>query len=494
MIATRRNDSTLGVANRQTWTVQHVGTDGTLTVVEAASARRHQRSVTLPPSYVAEHVHLAYATTGYGVQGVTTTTAHTLVSESLDAAGRVRRHDPRPQRQRAAHCRRQPRRGARAVHRRAGARPRRPRPPGRHHRRTSRRRRPRRRRPGQAGQRRTVAPCAAHRAGGARGRAMGTRRPLSSADQAQSHAHEEAQASSALMQASGAASTAVRNEVLEPLLAQATADGQIYLDADAREHEAWTATQSASRLGKRGAERRLAATRAGTGDAKAAVLDRWGSVPDPGRWGIKTRDSLEPWAERVAMERADAEPEGHRGPAASSVSRGGAPADPIASSARSRGTDGRRLRSARRCLPPRDQRPQQRCGPRPTLADSTPTSSAPTSPASNPSPSDEPCSSSRRAGLRPSRSRSSKPLSPAATGRPDDGTPDRPTRSRARPRHVGPGPYISNKWAATPRGYILPSALTLMGATTTAQYEAKAVVIAVSCLKILSCIWTSWPE
>jgi hypothetical protein len=125
--------------------------------------------------------------------------------------------------------------------------------------------------------------------------------------QAQTHAHEEAEASSAAMEAR-AHLTTVRNEALAPLLAQATADGQTYIDADACEHEAWRATQSAGRLGKRGAERRLAATRAGTSDAKAVGLDRWGSVPEPGRWGIKTRDSLEPWAERVATERADTEP------------------------------------------------------------------------------------------------------------------------------------------------------------------------------------------
>ena len=87
VIATRKNDSNLGVANRQTWTVQHVGPDGALTVVEAAKASKHHRSITLPSSYVAEHVHLAYANTGYGVQGVTNTAAHTLLSESLDAAG-----------------------------------------------------------------------------------------------------------------------------------------------------------------------------------------------------------------------------------------------------------------------------------------------------------------------------------------------------------------------------------------------------------------------
>ncbi len=34
-----------------------------------------------------DHVHLAYAATAYGVQGSTTTSAHTLLSEALDASG-----------------------------------------------------------------------------------------------------------------------------------------------------------------------------------------------------------------------------------------------------------------------------------------------------------------------------------------------------------------------------------------------------------------------
>jgi len=83
VIATRKNDSTLGVANRQTWTVHGIGSDGTVSAVESAGSRkRHQRSVALPSSYVTDHVHLAY-----GVQGSTTTSAHTLLSEALDASG-----------------------------------------------------------------------------------------------------------------------------------------------------------------------------------------------------------------------------------------------------------------------------------------------------------------------------------------------------------------------------------------------------------------------
>ena len=306
VIATRRNDSHLGVANRQTWTVQHVTTDGNLTVVEAANARKHSRSVSLPSSYVAEHVHLAYANTGYGVQGVTNMTAHTLLSESLDAAGvyvgmtRGRNvnvlhivadaiADARDQfvdameRDRAD-------RGLQVATTDAQV--------------------------AIAGlaaygpvklvndERERVAQLIVEAEQGA---ARWDRASVLLRHQAQTHAKEEAEARSAAMEAR-AHLTGVRNEALAPLFAQATADGQIYIDADAREHEAWKVTQSDGRFGKRGAEKTLAATRAETSNAKAAVLDRWGSVPDPGRWGIKTRDSLEPWAERVAAERADAEP------------------------------------------------------------------------------------------------------------------------------------------------------------------------------------------
>ncbi|MGH3447340.1 MAG: AAA family ATPase, partial [Nocardioidaceae bacterium] len=86
VITTRKNDSTLGVANRQTWTVQSVGDDGTVWALDTASRRKHQRSVALPSSYLTDHAHLAYAATAYGVQGVTTS-AHTVLSEALDASG-----------------------------------------------------------------------------------------------------------------------------------------------------------------------------------------------------------------------------------------------------------------------------------------------------------------------------------------------------------------------------------------------------------------------
>ena len=87
VIQTRRNDSQVQVANRQTWTVQHVGGDGTVWAKETGGGRKHQATVRLPAEYVAEHVHLAYSLTAYGVQGATTSESHTVLSDALDAAG-----------------------------------------------------------------------------------------------------------------------------------------------------------------------------------------------------------------------------------------------------------------------------------------------------------------------------------------------------------------------------------------------------------------------
>ncbi|MHB1289868.1 MobF family relaxase [Georgenia sp.] len=85
VIQTRRNNSTLKVANRQTWTVTRVENDGTAWVTEHGSGCRH--TVRLPAEYLAEHAHLAYATTAYGVQGTTADHSHTILSDTLDAAG-----------------------------------------------------------------------------------------------------------------------------------------------------------------------------------------------------------------------------------------------------------------------------------------------------------------------------------------------------------------------------------------------------------------------
>ncbi len=86
VIQTRKNNADLGVANRQNWIVQHIEQDGTLRVREAGNGRKWQRTLCLPAEYVAEHAHLSYAATAYGVQGATVTGSHTLLTDATSAA------------------------------------------------------------------------------------------------------------------------------------------------------------------------------------------------------------------------------------------------------------------------------------------------------------------------------------------------------------------------------------------------------------------------
>ena len=88
LIQTRKNDSDLGVANRQQWRVQHVDAeDGTVYAREVGSGRKNPPTVELPSEYVNEHAHLSYVATAYGVQGATVNGAHTVLSEATSAAG-----------------------------------------------------------------------------------------------------------------------------------------------------------------------------------------------------------------------------------------------------------------------------------------------------------------------------------------------------------------------------------------------------------------------
>jgi hypothetical protein len=81
VVQTRRNDSEADVQNRQNWIVKAIGQNH---VILAASADTTDlRKVSLP--YAEEHIHLAYATTVYGVQGETTD--RSLVGPGVDAAG-----------------------------------------------------------------------------------------------------------------------------------------------------------------------------------------------------------------------------------------------------------------------------------------------------------------------------------------------------------------------------------------------------------------------
>lgn len=87
VIQTRKNNTSIGVANRQNWIVQRVEQDGALRVREAGNGRKRQRTVRLPAEYVAEHAHLSYAATAYGVQGATVTGSHTILTDATSAAG-----------------------------------------------------------------------------------------------------------------------------------------------------------------------------------------------------------------------------------------------------------------------------------------------------------------------------------------------------------------------------------------------------------------------
>jgi len=79
-VATRRNDADLGVANRQTWAVTGIGSDGSLAL------RGKGRDRVIPAEYAARFVELGYATTIHGAQGETVDRAHVAIGETTGAA------------------------------------------------------------------------------------------------------------------------------------------------------------------------------------------------------------------------------------------------------------------------------------------------------------------------------------------------------------------------------------------------------------------------
>lgn len=64
LIQTRKNNSDLGVANRQQWIVHYVTAEGTVYTLEVGDpAKKACHMVALPAEYVAEHAHLSFAAT-----------------------------------------------------------------------------------------------------------------------------------------------------------------------------------------------------------------------------------------------------------------------------------------------------------------------------------------------------------------------------------------------------------------------------------------------
>jgi hypothetical protein len=299
VIQTRRNDSDMQVANRQTWTVQNVGQDGTVWATENATGRQRQRTVRLPAAYVAEHTHLAYAATAYGVQGATVPGSHTVLSDALDAAG-VYVGMTRGQQTNTLHVVADDVDDAREQFVLALERDRADR--------------------GLAAATQAAREAVAGLTDDGPVRVVNIERArlaeqIEHADQqvarwehaaaalshqAQGHRAESDQQQT-LVAAAAQDAQRVRAEVLAPLVEQATADGTAYLTARSRVWQASQTHRFARGLRKRGTARALSAAVDDHRSIETAARRRWGTLPE-------TTTALAPWAASVAQQEADADP------------------------------------------------------------------------------------------------------------------------------------------------------------------------------------------
>jgi thymidine kinase len=299
VIQTRRNDSAIGVANRQTWTVQHVTDTGDVLAVQTANGRKRQRTVTLPAEYVMEDVRLAYAVTAYGVQSVTVNTSHTVLTDALDAAGvyvgmtrgrdsnilhivAADLDDAREQFTEALIRDRADRGLAEATERA---------------------------REGVAG---LIAdgPVAlvnaerdriAERIAKAEQETAHWMNALAALrEQSQRHETEREQRREVVNTADAHAAQ-VFAEVVEPLVQQAIADGSAYLDAQEHAFAAHRAQAGSGRFRKRTAARTAKEADAARNTAERALRDRWRDVPH-------SEAGMPLWAQMVAQREADVDP------------------------------------------------------------------------------------------------------------------------------------------------------------------------------------------
>ena len=302
LIQTRRNDAEVGVANRQTWIVQHVENDGSLWVRDATSERKQQHSIHLPAKYVAEHTHLAYASTAYGVQGTTTPESHTVLSDALDAAGvyvGLTRGQKTNRLHVAADLGDAPEQFAAAVERDRADR-------------------------GlvEATQRAQAAVAGLTEDGPVREvnaeRARLTKQieraerqaakweQTSAAFSTLANRHEsEADEQNAIVATAESEAQRVQAEVVAPLVAplvaQATTDGAAVVTAQSQVWEASRVQSAARGFRKRGAARALAAAISEHESVETATRQRWGGIP-------ATAAGVGAWAETVAGREADAHP------------------------------------------------------------------------------------------------------------------------------------------------------------------------------------------
>ncbi|WP_454114990.1 MobF family relaxase [Microbacterium lacticum] len=300
LIQTRRNDTALGVANRQQWIVQQVTEDGTVYAREVGSGRKNPRTVALPPEYVAEHAHLSYAATAYGVQGATVTTSHTVLTDATSAAG-VYVGMTRGRETNRLHIVAENMTDARTQFIEAMERD--PADRGLDH------------ATAQAveavrglvtdGPVKLVTEELArldHEAERAQQQAERWEQIAARLD-AQRDAHRaEDEHETAAIHAAEETAEQIRAEVTSPLVQQAEQDGATYLAAVEDEAAASARLSTVGRLGRRKARTEHQATKEQTQTQRTRVRDNWGGEPP------RTRQALPGWASEAAARKAEGEP------------------------------------------------------------------------------------------------------------------------------------------------------------------------------------------
>ena len=299
LIQTRRNDTALGVANRQQWIVQRVEPDGSVWARDAHDERKREHTRHLPVEYVSEHAHLSYAATAYGVQGVTTPASHTILSDGIYGAA-VYVGMTRGRGENALHVVAESRAEARSQFIDAMERDHADRGLA------------------DATERATEAVRGLVEDGPvklvntriteliqdaekAERRAAWWERVAARLDQQHEHQQAEKEDQAAVIQSSTEAAVRVHAEVQEPLTVVAMQEGTEHLAALDREAAAQTKLNASGRFGRRAARKDHQAATARAGKSRARVADRWGTTP-------RDADTLTDWASRAAERVAARDP------------------------------------------------------------------------------------------------------------------------------------------------------------------------------------------
>ncbi|MGO1802115.1 MAG: MobF family relaxase [Microbacteriaceae bacterium] len=291
LIQTRRNDTALGVANRQQWIVQRVDPDGSMWVRDAHDERKREHTRHLPADYIREHTHLSYAATAYGVQGVTASASHTILSDGINGAA-VYVGMTRGRGENALHVIAESRAEARAQFIDAMERD---------------------------NADRGLIDATERAAEAVRGlvddgpvklvnihvaqliqdaekadrRAAWWERVGTRLDQQHEHQQAEKDDQTAVIQSETEAAGRVRAEVREPLTVVAMEEGIEHLAALDQETTTQTKLNMAGRFGRRAARKDHQAATALAGKSRARIADHWGTAPHDA-------DTLTGWASRAA--------------------------------------------------------------------------------------------------------------------------------------------------------------------------------------------------